>query len=107
MSLKQIEGEKMNIKPMQDRLLVKPANEELKTASGIIVPDTAAKEKPMRGEVLAAGPGKLSKEGVRIPMDIKVGDKVLYGKYAGTEFKLEDDDLLIIEQSDVLAILEN
>lgn len=97
----------MNIKPMQDRLLVKPENEEQKTAGGIIVPDTATKEKPMRGEVIAIGPGKLSEEGVRLPMDVKVGDQVIYGKYSGTEFKLEDDDLLIIEQSDVLAIFEN
>lgn len=107
MSIKQIEGEKMNIKPMQDRLLVKPVDEEQKTASGIIVPDTAAKEKPMRGEVIAAGPGKVSEEGTRLPMDVKVGDQVIYGKYAGTEFKLEDDQLLIIEQNDVLAIFEN
>ena len=97
----------MNIKPMQDRLLVKPENEEQKTTGGIIVPDTATKEKPMRGEVIAIGPGKLSEEGVRLPMDVKVGDQVIYGKYSGTEFKLEDDDLLIIEQSDVLAIFEN
>lgn len=97
----------MNIKPMQDRLLVKPENEEQKTAGGIIVPDTATKEKPMRGEVIAIGPGKLSEKGVRLPMDVKVGDQVIYGKYSGTEFKLEDDDLLIIEQSDVLAIFEN
>ena len=61
----------------------------------------------MRGEVIAIGPGKLSEEGVRLPMDVKVGDQVIYGKYSGTEFKLEDDDLLIIEQSDVLAIFEN
>ncbi len=97
----------MNIKPMQDRLLVKPVNEEQKTASGIIVPDTATKEKPMRGEVIAAGPGKLTLEGKRLPMDVKVGDQVIYGKYSGTEFKVEKDDLLIIEQSDILAIFEN
>jgi chaperonin GroES len=97
----------MNIKPMQDRLLVKPVNEEQKTAGGIIVPDTATKEKPMRGEVIAAGPGKLTLEGKRLPMDVKVGDQVIYGKYSGTEFKVEKDDLLIIEQSDILAIFEN
>ncbi len=97
----------MSIKPMQDRLLVKPADEEQKTAGGIIVPDTATKEKPMRGEVIATGPGKLSDEGSRLPMDVKVGDKVIYSKYSGTEFKLDDDELLIIEQNDILAIFEN
>ncbi len=97
----------MNIRPMQDRLLVKPASEEQKTAGGIIVPDTAAKEKPMRGEVIATGPGKLSDDGSRLPMDVKKGDQIIYGKYAGTEFKLDNDDLLIIEQSDILAIFEN
>ncbi len=97
----------MSIKPMQDRLLVKPADEEQKTAGGIIVPDTATKEKPMRGEVIATGPGKLNDEGSRLPMDVKVGDKVIYSKYSGTEFKLDDDELLIIEQNDILAIFEN
>ncbi len=97
----------MSIKPMQDRLLVKPADEEQKTAGGIIVPDTATKEKPMRGEVIATGPGKLTDEGSRLPMDVKVGDKVIYSKYSGTEFKLDDDELLIIEQNDILAIFEN
>jgi chaperonin GroES len=97
----------MNVKPLQDRLLVKPADEELKTSSGIIVPDTASREKPMRGEVVAAGPGKLTDEGKRLPMDIKVGDNVMYAKYAGTEFKLDDVEYLILGQNDVLAIFDN
>jgi len=97
----------MSIKPMQDRLLVRPVDEELKTASGIIVPDTATKEKPMRGEVIAAGPGKLTETGSRLPMDVKVGDKIVYGKYSGTEFKIDDEELLIIDQNDILAIFEN
>jgi len=92
---------------MQDRLLVRPVDEELKTASGIIVPDTATKEKPMRGEVIAAGPGKLTETGSRLPMDVKVGDKIVYGKYSGTEFKIDDEELLIIDQNDILAIFEN
>ena len=97
----------MNVKPMQDRLLIRPVEDEQKTASGIIVPDTAAKEKPVRGVVIAAGPGKVSTDGKRQPMDIKVGDHVMYGKYSGTEIKLEDQDYLIVEQNDILAIFEN
>jgi chaperonin GroES len=97
----------MNIKPMQDRLVVKPVEEEQKTAGGIIVPDTASKEKPMQGEIVAAGPGKLGKDGKRIPLDVKVGDKVIFGKYSGTEFKMNNQEYLIVEQNDILAIFEN
>lgn len=96
----------MNVKPLQDRVLVKPVSDELKTAGGIIVPDTA-KEKPMRGEVIAAGPGKLSEDGKRIAMDVKKGDHIMYGKYAGTEFKMDNQEYLIIGQNDILAIFEN
>jgi chaperonin GroES len=96
----------MKIKPMQDRLVVKPEEEELKTAGGIIVPDTAAKEKPMKGEVVAAGPGKIGKDGKRLPMDVKVGDKVMYGKYSGTEFKYDNIEYLIVEQNDILATIQ-
>lgn len=96
----------MNLKPMQDRLVIKPADEEQKTAGGIIVPDTATKEKPMQGEIIAAGPGKIDKEGKRIPMDVKVGDKVMYSKYSGTEFKLDGQEYLIIEQNDILGIFK-
>jgi len=96
----------MNVRPMQDRLLIKPLDEEQKTAGGIIVPDTA-KEKPMKGKVIAAGPGKLSDDGKRQPMDVKVGDTVMYGKYSGTEFKMDNQEYLIIGQNDILVIFEN
>lgn len=93
----------VKIKPLGDRLIVKPIERET-MKGGIIIPDTA-KEKPMEGEVLAAGPGKLDDKGNRIPMDVKVGDKVLYGKYSGTEVKLDDENLLIIHQDEILGIL--
>ena len=95
----------MNVKPLQDRVLVKPVSDEQKTAGGIIVPDTA-KEKPMKGEVVAAGPGKLNEDGKRLPMDVKKGDHIMYGKYAGTEFKIDNQEYLIIGQNDILAIFE-
>ena len=94
----------MNIKPLADRVLVKPAPAEEKTISGIIIPDSA-KEKPMEGKVVAVGPGALNKAGERLPMDVKAGDKVLYGKYAGTEVKIEDEKYLIMHQEDILGIL--
>ena len=97
----------MNLKPLQDRLVIKPADEEQKTAGGIIVPDTATKEKPVKGEIIAAGPGKIGEDGKRLPMDVKVGDKVMYGKYSGTEFKIDGDEYLIIEQNDILGIFKN
>jgi chaperonin GroES len=90
---------KVNITPLHDRVVVKPAKAEEKTAGGIIIPDTA-KEKPQRGTVVAAGPGKKDE-----PVTVKVGDTVLYGKYAGTELVLEGDDLLIMRESDILAIV--
>ncbi|MEJ2054546.1 MAG: co-chaperone GroES [Calditrichaceae bacterium] len=93
----------MNLKPLSDRLIVKPADIEEKTASGFIVPDTA-KEKPMQGEFVAVGPGKLDDSGKRIKMEVKVGDKVMYGKYSGTEFQLDRVDYLIMNESDILAI---
>ncbi len=89
----------MNIKPLADRVLIKPADAEEKTASGIIIPDSA-KEKPLKGEVVAAGTGTKDEE-----MALKAGDKVLYGKYAGTEIELEENKYLIMRQSDVLAII--
>jgi chaperonin GroES len=97
----------MKVKPLQDRLVIKPVEEELKTSGGIIVPDTVSKEKPVRGEVIAVGPGKLDKNGKRMPLDVKVGDKVLYGKYSGTEYKQDDQEFLIVEYNDILAIIEN
>ncbi|HSW41735.1 MAG TPA: co-chaperone GroES [Patescibacteria group bacterium] len=93
------------LRPLGDRVLVKPLPRDEKTKSGIVLPDTA-KEKPQEGEVLAAGPGKMLDDGTREAMDVKVGDKVLYAKYAGTEFKVEGDDLLIVSQKDILAIVE-
>lgn len=95
----------MNLKPLSDRILVKPVEAEQKTESGIIVPDTA-KEKPMRGEIIAAGPGKMSSEGKVLPMGVKVGDVVLYGKYSGTEFKMDNQEYLILNESDVLAVIK-
>ncbi len=94
----------MNIKPLGERLLVKPIVAEQKTAGGIVLPDTA-KEKPQQGEVLAVGSGKMLDNGTRIPMEVKVGDKVLYSKYAGTEIKIDDQELLILMERDVHAIL--
>jgi chaperonin GroES len=95
----------VNLKPLADRLVVKPLEQEETTASGIILPETA-KEKPQEGEVLAVGPGRYGDEDERIPMDVKVGDVVLFAKYAGTEIKLNDTKYLIMKESDILAIVE-
>ena len=95
----------LNLKPLGDRLVVKPLEEEEVTPGGIVLPETA-KEKPQKGEVLATGPGARDDEGKRIEMDVSVGDKVLYAKYGGTEIKMNGDKLLILRESDVLAILE-
>lgn len=97
-------SDSVNLKPLGDRLVIKPAGREEMTASGIVLPDTA-KEKPQRGTVMAAGEGRRDDDGDRIPMDVKVGDQVLFAKYAGTEFKLDDQDLLILAEKDVLAII--
>src|SRR5215217_5539636 len=96
----------MKLRPLSDRVVVKPLPREEVTRSGIVLPDTA-KEKPQEGEIIAAGPGRLEEGGKRQAMDVKVGDKVLYAKYAGTEFKLEEDELLILSEKDILAVLEN
>jgi chaperonin GroES len=90
------------LQPLGDRVLVKPIEKEEKTKSGIYLPDTA-KEKPQEGEVLAVGPGKMSDEGTRIPMDLKVGDRVIYAKYGGTEIKIDDVEMMILRESDILA----
>lgn len=95
----------MKLKPLGDRLVVEPKEREETTASGIILPETA-KEKPQEGTVLAVGPGRRDEDGDRIEMDVAVGDTVLYAKYAGTEIKLEGKKLLILKESDVLAIVE-
>ena len=91
--------------PLGDRVVVKPTPREEMTKSGLVLPDTA-KEKPQEGSVIAVGPGRILDDGKREAMDVKVGQKVLYGKYAGTEFKLEDDELLIVSQKDILAIVD-
>jgi chaperonin GroES len=95
---------KLNLKPLADRLVVKPLEQEEVTPSGIVLPETA-KEKPQKGEVLAAGPGARDEDGKRIAMDVKTGDKVLFAKYAGTEFKIDGEKVLILRESDILAIL--
>lgn len=96
---------KTQIKPLGDRVVVKAMPREEVTRGGIVLPDTA-KEKPQEGTVLAAGPGRLLDDGTREAMDVKVGDKVLYAKYAGTEFKVDGEELLIVSQKDILAIVE-
>jgi len=95
----------MKIKPLGDRVLVKPLEEEEQMRGGIIIPDTA-KEKPQQGEVKAVGPGKRTDDGKNLPMNVKVGQIVLYGKYAGTEVKIEGDDHLIMSESDIFGIIE-
>jgi len=95
----------MNLKPLADRLVVEPIEQEEVTAGGIILPETA-KEKPQQGKVIAAGPGRTDDEGDRIAMEVKVGDRVLYAKYSGTEIKLDSKKLLILRESDILAIVE-
>jgi chaperonin GroES len=95
----------MNLRPLNDRVVVKRMEEETKTAGGIIIPDTA-KEKPIQGEVLAAGNGKVMEDGSRKPLDVKKGDKVLFGKYAGTEITVEGQEVLIMREEDILAIVE-
>ncbi|OGN90880.1 MAG: co-chaperone GroES [Chloroflexi bacterium RBG_13_46_14] len=92
----------VKLEPMADRMVVKPIEREEITKGGIVLPDTA-KEKPQEGEVLAVGPGRMSDDGVRIPMDIKKGDVVLYSKYGGTEVKVEDEEFIILRESDILA----
>jgi chaperonin GroES len=94
------------LRPLGDRVVIQPTPREEMTKSGIVLPDTA-KEKPQEGTILAAGPGRISDDGTREPMDVKEGDKVLYAKYAGTEFKVEGEDLLIVSQKDILAIVED
>lgn len=95
-----------SIRPLGDRILVEPIEQEESTSGGILLPETA-KEKPQNGSVLAAGEGRRDEDGDRIPMDVKVGDKVLFAKYAGTEIKLDGKKLLIMKESDVLGIVED
>ena len=94
----------MSFRPLGDRVLVKRVEEEAKTKGGIIIPDTA-KEKPQEGEVIAVGPGARDEDGKRVPMDVKVGDRILFGKWSGSEVKLDAEDLLIMKESDILGVL--
>ncbi len=95
----------MNIRPLQDRVIVKRLEEEEKTKGGIIIPDSA-KEKPQEGKVIAVGKGKVTEDGKVIPLDVKVGDRILFGKYAGTEVKIEGEEHLIMREEDILGIIE-
>ncbi len=95
----------MAFRPLGDRVLVKRVDEESKTKGGIIIPDTA-KEKPQEGEVLAVGPGARDEDGKRVELDVKVGDRVLFGKWSGTEVKIDGEDLIIMKESDILGIVE-
>ena len=94
----------VSIKPLEDRIVVKASEAEQLTASGLVIPDTA-KEKPQEGEVLAIGPGRVDDNGNRVPLDVKVGDKVIYSKYGGTEVKYGGEDLLILSARDILAVV--
>jgi chaperonin GroES len=94
----------MKLKPLEDRVVIKPALPDEKVQGGIIIPDTA-KEKPQRGEIIAVGPGKVSDSGQKIPLTVKKGDMVLYGKYSGTEVTVDGEDYLVVRESDILAIV--
>jgi chaperonin GroES len=95
----------LGLKPLGDRVVVKPLDREETTKSGIVLPDTA-KEKPQQGEVVAVGPGRVLDSGDRVSLDVSVGDKIIFAKYSGTEFKLEEDELLILNERDILAVLQ-
>ena len=95
----------MKFRPLQDRVLVRRIEEEEKTKGGIIIPDTA-KEKPMEGEIVAAGPGARDETGKLVPLDVKQGDRILFGKWSGTEIKLDGEELIIMKESDIMGVLE-
>lgn len=95
----------MKLRPLQDRILVKRVEEETKTAGGLFIPETA-KEKPQRGEIIAVGNGKKTEDGKVLPLDVKVGDTVLFGKYSGTEIKVDGEELLMMREDDILAVVE-
>ncbi|MDF1544550.1 MAG: co-chaperone GroES [bacterium] len=96
----------MNVKPLADRVVVRPLAEQETKKGGIIIPDTA-KEKPMEGEIIAVGEGRISDEGKKMPLEVKSGDKVLYGKYSGTEVSIDGDEYLIMRESDIFAVITN
>jgi chaperonin GroES len=95
----------MKVRPLHERLIVQRSEEEEKTKGGIIIPDTA-KEKPVEGKVIAVGTGKVKKDGTKLPLEVKKGDRVLYGKYAGTEIKVDGEEYLMMKEDDILAIIE-
>ena len=96
-----------HVQPLGDRVVVKPKPREEKTKGGIFLPDTASKERPMQGDVLAVGQGRLSNRGERLSMSIKAGDQVIFAKYAGTEFKIDDEEYLILAEKDILGVVES
>src|SRR5256885_2071464 len=104
-STRDIGGRSMKFRPLHDRVVVKRVAEEEKTRGGIIIPDTA-KEKPMEGEIIAVGPGARDEKGTLVPLDVKKGDRILFGKWSGTEIKLDGEDLLIMKESDIMGIIE-
>ena len=95
----------MNLRPLHDRVIIKRLDNETKTASGLVIPETAA-EKPDQGEILAVGPGKKDESGKVIPLDVKVGDRVLFGKYAGQTVKVDGDELLVMREEDIMAVVQ-
>ena len=95
----------MNIRPLQDRVIVKRMEEETTSSGGIVLPDSAT-EKPIRGEVIAVGPGKILDSGEKRPLEVKVGDTVLFGKYSGTDVKLDDEELLVMREEDIMGVIE-
>ncbi len=95
----------MKLRPLNDHVIIKRLEAETKSAGGIVIPDTA-KEKPMKGEVIAIGSGRILKDGHKVPMSVKIGDKVLIGKYSGTEFKMHDEEYVSIEEKDIIAVIE-
>ncbi len=95
----------MKFRPLHDRVVVRRLEDETKTAGGIIIPDTA-KEKPMQGEIVAAGPGARNEQGALVALDVKAGDRILFGKWSGTEVKIDGEELLIMKESDILGIIE-
>jgi chaperonin GroES len=96
----------MNVRPLRDRIIVERVEEETKTAGGLIIPDTAKKEKPQRGEVIAVGNGKRTEEGKVLKLDVKVGDQVLFGKYSGNEIKIDGKEYLMMREDDILGVIE-
>jgi len=95
----------MNIRPLQDRVIVRRMEEERTSSGGIVIPDSAT-EKPIRGEVIAVGPGKVQDNGKKLPVDLKVGDTVLFGKYSGTEVKIDDEEYVVMREDDILGVIE-